>query len=302
MSKVAVVLVNYRGWRDTVECVESLRGVDHAPLEVIVVENGSPDDSWERLRGLAGVRLLRLARNLGFAGGCNAGIEVARAGGAEFVWLLNNDTRVERRAPSALVALAHRHPEGHFFGSYIAFTDDPDRLWFGGGEFDWTTGRVGHTAYGRHAAPLCGPADAPTDWITGCSLLFRTASLEEIGLMDDRFFLYGEDLDWQLRARRDRPVSWIARECLVYHKVGRSTGSTDDVMGRVFMSRNALKLARRHAGLRLPVWLGRWAIEYVLKPTVKGQLRLARAGIAGITTQGTGGAEIVRDLGAEGPK
>ena len=62
------------------------------------------------------------------------------------------------------------------------------------------------------------------------------------------------------------------------------------------MSRNALKLARRHAGTRLPIWLGRWAVEFVVKPALKGQLRLAGAGLAGVTTQRTGGAEIVHRL------
>ena len=296
MSKLSVVLVNYRGWRDTMECVASLRALDYAPVEVIVVENGSPDESWERLRELDGVRLLRLERNLGFAAACNVGMDLARAGGAEFVWLLNNDTLVEPRAASTLVALARRRPEAHFFGSFIAFAGEPHLLWFGGGEFDWRTGSPNHASYGRPAAVLCSPEPAPTDWITGCSLLVRADSLDAIGFMDEGFFLYAEDLDWQLRARRESPVAWIARECLVYHKVGRSTGSTDGVMGRVFMSRNALKLARRHAGARLPVWLGRWAVEFVVKPALKGQLRLVGAGLAGVTTQRTGGAELVERL------
>lgn len=297
MSKLAVVLVNYRGWRDTIECVSSLRRLDYAPVEPIVVENGSPDDSWERLRGLDGARLIRLERNAGFAGACNVGIAAARAGGAEFIWLLNNDTIVEPRAASTLVALARDRPEAHFFGSLIAFAAEPHLLWFGGGEFDWATGRTHHTGYGRRVQDVTSPEPAPTDWVTGCSVLVRASSLDAVGLMDEGFFLYGEDLDWQLRARREHPVAWIARECLVYHKVGRSTGSTDDEMGRVFMSRNALKLARRHAGARLPVWLGRWAVEYVVLPALKGQLRLAGAGLAGVATQRTAGAEIVRRHG-----
>ena len=111
--------------------------------------------------------------------------------------------------------------------------------------------------------------------------------------MDEGYFLYAEDLDWQLRARREFPVAWIARECLVRHKVGRSTGTTDDAMGRVFMSRSFLKLARRHAGARLPLWLARWGLDFVVKPALRGDVRLVGAGLAGVTTQWTPGAEIV---------
>jgi GT2 family glycosyltransferase len=297
MSKLSVVLVNYRGWRDTIECVGSLRQQDYAPLEIIVVENGSPDDSWERLRDLEGVRLLRLERNVGFAGGCNVGLRAARDGGAEFVWLLNNDTLVEPHAASALVDLARRHPEAHFFGSLISFADEPGSLWFAGGDFDWTVGAAGHRGYAQPVTSFSSPHAAPTTWVTGCSLLVRTSSLDAIGFMDEDLFLYGEDLEWQLRAARAAPVAWIVGEPLVRHKVGRSTGSTDGAMGRLFMSRNLLKLTRRYAGRRLPFWVGRWALEFVVKPVLKGELALARAGLGGLAAQRTAGADIVARFG-----
>jgi hypothetical protein len=298
MSKLSVVLVNYRGWRDTLECVASLRRLEYSPVEVIVVENGSPDESWERLRELEGVRLVKLDRNIGFAAACNLGMKQARATGAEFVWLLNNDTVVEPRSASVLVQLARRRPEAHFFGSYICFAAEPELLWFGGGHFDWITGTPTNAGFGRPASAVTGREPVSVDWISGCSLLIRTESLDVVGCMDESFFLYAEELEWQLRAgiRRKSPAAWMARECLVYHKVGHSTGSTNGQLGRVFMSRNYLKLAGRHAGARLPLWLGRWAVEFLVKPALKGDLRMALAGWAGVTTQRTEGAEIVARL------
>jgi GT2 family glycosyltransferase len=293
MSKLSVVLVNYRGWRDTIECVESLRRLDYSPLEIIVVENGSPDESRERLEGLGDVRLLRLDRNLGFAGGCNVGMRAARETGAEFVWLLNNDTIVESHAASALVDLARRRPEAHFFGSLICLAADPLKLWFAGGTFDWRTGTAGHLGFMKPVAAFSSPQPVPTSWISACSLLIRASSLETVGYMDEDLFLYAEDLEWQLRSSRVRQVSWIVRECLVHHKVGRSTGSTDAVMGRLFMSRNFLKLAWRYAGPWLPLWLGRWAMDFLVKPVLKGKIALARAGLAGLLSQYTAGADIV---------
>ncbi len=293
MSKLGVVLVNYRGWRDTMDCVSSLRRLEYAPVDVIVVENGSPDNSWQRLRALKGIRLIKLDRNIGFAGACNVGMRAASAGGAEFVWLLNNDTLVEPHAASALIRLARSRPDAHFFGSFISFADAPTRLWYGGGGFNWVTGVPTHTGFGQQVSALASLEAAPTDWVSGCSLLLRSASLAVVGYLDEGFFLYAEDLDWQLRARREYPVAWVARECLVRHKVGMSTGSTNDVMGRTFMSRNALKLAVRHSGAKLPIWLGAWAMRFLVKPALKGDLLLARAGWAGVTTQWMQGSEIV---------
>lgn len=293
MSKLSVILVNYRGWRDTIECVSSLRKLEYAPVEIIIVENGSPDDSCTRLSRLEGVRLVKLDSNIGFAGACNVGMKLARAGGAEFIWLLNNDTLVEPRAASTLIDLARQRPEAHFFGCFISFAAEPHLLWFGGGNFNWVTGTPRHAWFGRPARAVSSPEPAPTDWVSGCSLLIRTRSLDEVGYMDEGFFLYSEDLNWQLRARREFPVAWIVRECLVRHKVGRSTGSTDGLMGRVFMSRSYLKLAMRHAGVRLPIWLARWGLDFVVKPALRGRVRRAGAGLAGVTTQWTPGAEIV---------
>jgi GT2 family glycosyltransferase len=293
MSKLSIVLVNYRGWRDTLACVASLRMLRYAPVEIIVIENGSPDDSWERLRDVDDIQLVRLERNVGFAGACNHGMRIARDAGAEFVWLLNNDTVVEPDAASALVRLARDKPEAHFFGTLISFHDEPELLWFGGGDLDRLTGTPGHVGFMQPVGRFSSGVPKPTTWISGCSLLIRTTSLETVGFMDDDLFLYAEDMEWQLRARQEYPVAWMSNECLVRHKVGRSTGSTNNVLGRVFMSRNFLKVALRHAGSCLPMWLGRWVIEFVVKPAAKGDLRLARAGWAGLLTQRTDGAEIV---------
>jgi len=237
--------------------------------------------------------LVKLDRNLGFAGGCNVGMKAAKAAGAEFVWLLNNDTVVEPHAASVLIDLARRRPEANFFGSLICLAAEPGLLWFGGGDFDWVTGTPRHVGFRQPVSEYSAPDPVLTDWISGCSLLVRTDSLGSIGFMDEDLFLYMEDLDWQLRAGRGRHVAWLVRECLVHHKVGRSSGSTNDIMGRLFMSRNFLKLTCRYAGPRLPIWLGRWAFEFLVKPALKGDLRLVRAGFAGLTTQRTCGADIV---------
>jgi GT2 family glycosyltransferase len=293
-GRVAVVLVNYRGWRDTIECLGSLGAVQYEPrLDLIVVDNGSGDESCAEIRSrFPEVFLLEMGKNLGFAGGCNAGMRSARERGNDFIWLLNNDTTVDPQAARALVDVARAHPEGCFFGSIISFASDPQRIWFGGGRYGGKTGFLENVGFNRPVSEFDGHAGAiRTDWITGCSLLIRCSLLDEIGFMDDDFFLYLEELEWQLR----RPHSaWIVPRALVQHKSGRSTGGTSKArLGRLFMSRNFLKLARRRAGKYLPLWLGRWAVYHVVGPALKGRFRLAWAALAGVAELRSPGASIV---------
>src|ERR1700687_3585794 len=102
-GRIGVVLVNYRGWQDTLECIASLQAIEYGQgLDVIVVDNGSGDESRERIRtGFPDVHLMEMDRNLGFAGGCNVGMRAARERGNEFIWLLNNDTVVDPQAARA---------------------------------------------------------------------------------------------------------------------------------------------------------------------------------------------------------
>lgn len=292
-GRIGVVLVNYRGWRDTLECIRSLQAVQYEPgLDVIVVDNGSGDESGQRIRAaFPNVQLLEMGRNLGFAGGCNVGMRAARQRGNEFIWLLNNDTIVDPQAPQALVEIARARPDAAFYGTIISIASTPERIWFARGMFDRRTGAITNVDYDQPVSDLDGdPRPVHTDWISGCSVLIRASTLDDIGFLNEDFFLYKEELEWQLR----RPHSaWVVPRALVHHKGGQTGGGTGEVLGRVFMSRNFLKLARRYAGGYLPLWLGRWVVYFVVGPALKGHLRLAWAGLAGITEQRTPGASIV---------
>ena len=282
--RVAIVVVNWNGASDTEACVASLLNLRDASWHVYIVENGSTDDSAGRLRRLASahadhVTLVDTGANLGFAGGNNAALRPALAAAYDAFWLLNNDAVVEPGALAELVGLAGRHPDADVFGSWIVFDSDPDVLWFGGGTYQASTGHIAHDHYGATVADALPGGDAPTDWVSGCSLFVRARYVRRHGLLDEDLFLYQEDVEWQLRADPRRPQGWLVRLPLVRHKVGRSTGTTDGPFGRFFMSRNFLRVARRH-GL-LSRWLLRWAYVYLALPLARGRLGLVRAALVG---------------------
>jgi GT2 family glycosyltransferase len=294
--ELATVVVNWNGWEDTLACLDSLAQTDYPDLHVIVVDNGSTDDSVARLlESPVRFTLIEAGENLGFAGGNNLGIRRALADGAELIWLLNNDTVVSPDAPRKLAQFATEHKDAaDFFGSWITLYDKPDVLWFGGGLYDWRTGALGNRYFNRAVRDLTSAGSVyETAWVTGCSVVVHASRLEQLGLMDEDLFLYQEEVEWQLRNNARTPRGLILAEPLVSHKVGRSSGGSRGYLGSLFMSRNFLKLAFRYAGIALPIWIACWAKDFIAQPLVKRDRAAVRGAIASLRHYRTPGKAIV---------
>ena len=253
-GRIAIILVNYKGAADTIECLESIRALE-APLSgfvAIVVENGSPDDSLKRLRewlkkgrplstdlqdeaaaefeGLHGpfrVILVSTPRNCGFAAGCNLGLTHAyRDASITHFWLLNNDTTVEPRSALELLKSSLANSDRSISGSTLLYYDNPEIVQAAAGaRYLRSIGRSYHFYKMKKASEI---ADAPTprfDYIIGASMFFSRSVLDTIGYLPERYFLYAEETDWCTRARTlGITLDW-ARNSYVFHKEGRSTGA-----------------------------------------------------------------------------
>jgi GT2 family glycosyltransferase len=252
---VCIVLVNWNGWRDTVECVRSCASLDYRPFRVIVVDNGSTDDSAERLRAELGDRgditLIETRANLGFAGGCNIGIRRALDDGAEYVWLLNNDTVVEPGTLSALTEVFAEQPSAGIAGSKIFYHDRPGVISSAGGRISPRLGLTTHIGDGEADA---GQYDTvrDVDYVTGASLLVRASVVESIGPMDESYFLYWEEADWCERARTAGWRVLYAPASRVWHKVGASTATDKSYVKARYEGRNRVAFHRRNRPRR---WL-----------------------------------------------
>ncbi len=210
--RVCIVTLNWRGVEDTLGCLASLTGLNYPNCHVVVVDNGSGDDSVVRIAECyPDVDLVETGANLGFSGGCNVGIRRALDKGADYIWLLNSDTRVDPAALAAMVALAERDPRLGAVGSVICDQADPRQvLAWGGGWVDLRRGRSAHAL---------GPvADAALDYLTGASMLLRARALAEIGLLDERFFLYWEETDLCFRLRAHGWQLGVAADSRVWHR------------------------------------------------------------------------------------
>ena len=296
--RVWVLLLNWNNGRDTAECLESIRlCTDPEIAGVVVCDNASSDDSCEAIRAWAagaGVTLpehqwldgrfalaggdvsvgqsatrphclIHTGNNLGFAGGNNVGLRwlAVQNAGFDAVFLLNNDTVLE---PGAVTAVARRLVADRrvgMAGCTVAYFHQRDRVQaWGGATFARWLARAAHI--GAHApielVPAVQQVEARLDYVLGAALAISKECLDAVGLMEERYFLYFEEIDWAERARRAGFTLGFARDALVWHKEGGSTGSSADTAKRSLLSehylaRSAIRFTRKFYPWFLPTVL-----------------------------------------------
>lgn len=252
-----IVLVNYRSWQDTVECLHALEQLEYANHRVVVLDNASGNDSVERIRqAFPKVELVALEQNHGFSGGNNIGIRRALEAGAEFVWLLNPDTKPDPGSLQAMVRTASSDPKIGAVGNPIYEMEHPERPQvYGGGEVYFPTGLVRHHWEPDQLERL--------SYIGGMSLLVPRAAFERVGLLDEQFFMYFEDTDFGLRLRKAGFILSVAQNSRVLHR-GQGSWGPGQVQADYHLCRAAVRFYRKHAPF--PTWtlgmsLLRWTFE-----------------------------------------
>lgn len=302
MPKVYIIIVNWNGWKDTIECLESVFRMKYDNFCVVVCDNGSSDESLARIAKWANgevqasstsqqlryltqpphpkpipyaaldancpadlacrkerLLLIQTGRNLGFAGANNVGLRVAlKAGDLEYAWLLNNDTVVAPDALSELVTRMKEEPRAGICGSSLLYYDDGKTVQaLGGARYSRWTARVHHIGEGltlEHAPPQ-HEVEKQLSYVVGASMLIRRAFLEDVGLMNERYFLFFEEIDWITRARGHFRQTYSSRS-VVYHKQGRSTGegsqtaASNDIAG-LYGPRSRILYTRIHHPIAL---------------------------------------------------
>jgi GT2 family glycosyltransferase len=294
-----IILVNWRGYEDTIECLESLMRL-LGDFRVLVVDNESEHkgvneivrwadgrrdastsgQAWKRIsrdrkrqptitvvkRGEelnevynSLIVVVENTENIGFAGGCNIGMEIAlRDQSCEFVWLLNNDTIVDELALDQLLSLGRSDDRIGICGSTLLFYDQPDVIQSVGASLNKYFGRINNLGAGQFARDVM--ADPPNvrrmDYVVGASMLVSRKFLSEVGLMEEAYFLYFEEIDWVTRNKGRFRSVW-SKTSLVYHKEGRSIGTNS--RGRpsdttlYFFNLNFLRFTRRFHPIILPL-------------------------------------------------
>ncbi len=248
-AAVAVVIVNWNGASDTLAVLEELRRVEGHEIRVLVVDNGSTDDSIERLRASKiEFELIETGENLGFAGGNVVGLRRAAAD-PEVGWflLLNNDVAVDPDFLTPLIQ-ACQSPDVGAAGPKIYYFEPADLLWAAGGRL-----RVRETVteeFGKGCRDQ-GQWDQELDvtYLTTCCLLVPRDVLERVGLFDPLFFIGVEDADWCRRALDSHYRLRYVPSSRIWHKVAVSTGGSYTPFKTFHTGRSNALYARRHLGI-----------------------------------------------------
>src|SRR5262249_42256595 len=228
---VIAVVLNWNNLSDTLGCVESLRCSDYPNLTVWVVDNNSDQDPTPELRTVyPDVRVFRNTRNLGYGGGNNTGVRAALDCGTAYVLLLNNDVVVAPDCVRRLVSAAQAdHRIGMATPKVLNYYRRHEVYW-DGGVIDWTSGDARHDS----SKLSVDGAVIRSEWLDGCALFVRVAAIHDIGLLDERYFLYFEDAEWSVRAARRGWTNVVVVDAQAWHKVGASTGGFENPVMRFY--------------------------------------------------------------------
>jgi len=279
-----VIVLNYNGWRDTVECLRSLEEMDYPNYRTVVVDNGSADDSVARIRErFPAIPLIETGKNLGEPGGNNVGIRHALEEGAEYVWVLNNDTVVDPDALGAMVRVAEADPAVGAVGSVLYYMSEPERVqaWGGGRVLMWW----GTARY------LKGPAPKESlHYITGGCLLLRSRVLREVGLLDERFFLYWGDTELGFRLRKAGWSLAVAEDSRIWHKEFSGTAWKEFAKGKSaltdrYWNASAVSFFREYAPIApvpIVVGVGGRILKRLARLDWKSAMSVARGALGGL--------------------
>ncbi len=253
---VGVVLVNWNGAEFTIPCVLSLLAGTTRPDKVLVVDNGSADDSVDRISAACPqVSWIRNANNQGFAGANNQGIEVLLSEGIDYIWVLNNDTVVASDCLAILIRVAGQHPAAGGISGKIFFESPRDHIWY-----------AGALRHPLHRAPvhfhepvldaqeLAGAVDV--EFISGCCMFVPASTWRQVGGLITSYVAYSEDSEWCWRIRRANLTLLYVPAAHLWHRLSASVKKNSALPRRegitpyahYLMSRNHLWTVRKHAG------------------------------------------------------
>lgn len=288
VRSLAAVIVNWNGGDHTLRCLDSLRQASLRPALVIVVDNGSTDGSVSRIQErFPEVVVIEAKENRGYAGGNNLGIEFAMSRGADAVLLLNNDIELDEECVAKLAAELGADRVGAV-GPLVLFPSGPKqrpRIWAAGGE---VTHRENVSRLRGNGAEQNGRFTEPeaVDYLPGCAILIKRSVLERIGLLDESFFCYMEDVDYGRRIEEAGFENRFVPAARAIHDASASTGG-GYTPGRKYMNAvNSVRYLRRHPSAR--GWFGFVVFDVLLWPLclanaiVKGRPSAAFAKLRGL--------------------
>ena len=280
-ATVTVIVLTWNNEAEAADCLESLQASRGIPLNILLVDNASPDGSGDRLHArFPDVDYLQTGYNGGYTAGNNRGIEWALARGSEYLLVLNDDTIVDPDCVAKLLDTA-RETGAAVVTPQILYYDEPDTVWYGGGVFSPMRAIGTHLRENLPVDP--GQTRMPVTFVCGCCFLIRADVVRELGGFDESFFTYVEDTELSVRLARAGHAMLYEPSARVLHRIGRAALATPFQIRQ--RDRNRRRLVARHFGLlerlRFALWFYPTRIVHLCRYVVRFDWLRARSIVEG---------------------
>lgn len=246
-KRVSIITVNYNQPLVTLDFLRSVRNNSNIDeLEVILVDNGCKENHEALFKSeYPDLVYLNSAKNLGFAGGNNLGVKIAKG---EFLFFLNNDTEISKNLIDALVSEMNANPEIGLISPLIRYFDHPDTIQYAGfTNMNYLTCRNKGIGNMEKDVGQYDEDSRETGYCHGAAMMCRRHDLECVGLMEEHYFLYYEELDWCEKFRKSGKKIWFTGRASIFHKESISVGKQSAIK-TYFMTRNRMLFIRRNTG------------------------------------------------------
>ncbi len=244
--KVFIVILNFKSFLDTKECLQSLKSIDYDNYEIIIVDNCSMDDSFKRLEiEFPEYKIMKTDRNIGYANGNNLAIKYALDNDNDYVCVLNNDVVVEKDFLSKIITTMERRPDVGIAGPCICKYSDRNVIQAMGGNINLYTGLTQGRLKGDKYNEL-KQENTEVAYLGGACFVAKREVFNSIGLIPENYFLFFEETEFCLKATRAGYKLLCVYESRIYHK-GSSTISKYNGLSYYFLNRNRVIFMRRNA-------------------------------------------------------
>jgi GT2 family glycosyltransferase len=244
--KVNIVIVNWNGLEDTSELLKSLSKISYSNFFIVIVDNNSANDEAEKLEksGQAKTHIIKCKENLGFAGGNNIGIKYSLEQKADYILLLNNDTKVNPDFLEILVSKYESTDKAGIVAPRINYFDVPQKIWSDGGYISRLRGSG--FAYSDKLETEVDNSDKSVTFVSGCCMLISRDVSNKVGLFDENYFLYTEDTDLCQRIIKAGYKIFVSPRSKIYHKVSNSSKTRYSALPLYYTTRNRLYFAKKN--------------------------------------------------------
>ncbi|MDH5458352.1 MAG: glycosyltransferase family 2 protein [Nitrospinota bacterium] len=269
--QISIIILNWNGWQDTIECLASIANITYPNYRVIIVDNHSNDGSEQKIhQSFPDIHIIQNETNLGFSEGNNVGIREALRSQAEYILILNNDTVLDPSIFSHLLKEAMSNDGLAIYSPRIHSYSSPNEVCFGGAQWLPEKARFRLLTSANTDFPYSATASYKTEFAMGCAMFFNRRIPEEIGLLDSIFFLNWEEVDWCTRAQKAGIPTFHVPTAKVLHKIS-STIQNKTKLGtaQYYLTRNWLLWIERHLQGREKIFAYRCHLKEIYRQAKK---------------------------------